>query len=154
VLNDAIDFFSDSVQKMVHVYHDNAEKSNLIRSLEEIKQQQTMKIFDFQKKLTETSTTLLQLRQHDYDNAKLIKALRKQLEHKKAECESLNYMLKHNQGGLSLNEVRKSTEIEAVPKFELTVKSPESMKNNAKLPDAPPVALPEVENLMSEVQRL
>ena len=55
-----------------------------------------MKMFDYQKKLTDTSTSLLKLRQTEFEQSKLLAATKKQLEHKKAECESLNYMIKNN----------------------------------------------------------
>lgn len=53
-------------------------------------------MFDYQKKLTDTSTSLLKLRQTEFEQSKLLAATKKQLEHKKAECESLNYMIKNN----------------------------------------------------------
>jgi hypothetical protein len=53
-------------------------------------------MFDYQKKLTDTSTALLKLRQTEFEQAKVLAAVKKQLDHKKAECESLTYMIKNN----------------------------------------------------------
>jgi hypothetical protein len=39
---------------------------------------------------------LLKLRQTEFEQAKVLAAVKKQLDHKKAECESLTYMIKNN----------------------------------------------------------
>jgi len=62
---------------MVEVHEMNKIRTAEIKVLEEAKEESTMKIFDYTKKLTETSTNLLKLRQTSYENTKIIEGLKK-----------------------------------------------------------------------------
>lgn len=81
---------------MVQITAENQKQVLKIEDLESAKQDFTIKMFDYQKKLTDTSTALLKLRQTEFEQAKVLAAVKKQLDHKKAECESLTYMIKNN----------------------------------------------------------
>jgi hypothetical protein len=48
--------------KLISVTAENEQRRDQIETLEKIKEEFTMKMFDYQKKLTDTSTSLLKLR--------------------------------------------------------------------------------------------
>ncbi len=96
VFLDALNFFEVSMTKLLNTTTENDQRREQIDVLDKVKEELTMKMFDYQKKLTDTSTSLLKLRQTEFEQSKLLTATKKQLEHKKAECESLNYMIKNN----------------------------------------------------------
>jgi uncharacterized protein YpiB (UPF0302 family) len=90
---------------MIQVSAENQQRRDQIEVLEQAKQELTVKMFDYQKKLTETSTSLLKLRQTEYEQSKVLAAIKKQLDHKKAECDSLTYMIKNNiKGGAAQSQ--------------------------------------------------
>lgn len=62
VFFDALTFFQESMVKLLNVTTQNDERKEQIEVLEKIKEELTMKMFDYQKKLTDTSTSLLKLR--------------------------------------------------------------------------------------------
>ena len=64
---DAVEFFQESLEHMVKVEKENEERKVQLEHLTEEKQQLTMKRFDLQQKLKETSHSLLKLRQREYD---------------------------------------------------------------------------------------
>ena len=62
VFSDALGFFLESMTKLISVTAENEQRRDQIETLEKIKEEFTMKMFDYQKKLTDTSTSLLKLR--------------------------------------------------------------------------------------------
>lgn len=62
MFSDALTFFQESMVKLLNVTTQNDERKEQIEVLEKIKEELTMKMFDYQKKLTDTSTSLLKLR--------------------------------------------------------------------------------------------
>ena len=73
---DAVEFFQESLEHMVKIEAENEERKALIETLTEEKQTQTMKVFDLQTKLRETSSSLLKLRQREYEQSQQFAAMK------------------------------------------------------------------------------
>ena len=133
------------MRKMIQVTAENQKNKEEIEQLKSVKQDLTIKNFDFTKKLTDTSSALLKLRQQEFEQAKILAAVKKQLDHKKAECESLTYMIKSNveqpglQDGTSAEpkEIQPSSSSASPPKKTIFdyVKSPADDQQDVQLPD-------------------
>ena len=91
---DAVEFFQESLEHMLKLEEDNAKNKKDAGELLNAKQDLTMKVFDLQYKLRETSSSLLKLRQREHEESVQFAETRQVLEAKKAECESLHYRLK------------------------------------------------------------
>ena len=80
---------------MLKIEKENNNNKETIEVLSKDKQELTMKSFDLQQKLKETSAALLKLRQKEYDQSIQFQNMKQQFDAKKAECESLHYRIKH-----------------------------------------------------------
>jgi hypothetical protein len=66
---DAVEFFAESLEKMVEVDKQNNERKEIIDVLREKQEVLTTKWFDLERMLVETSTNLLKLRQSEHEQA-------------------------------------------------------------------------------------
>lgn len=77
VFLDALNFFELSMTKLLNTTAENEQRREQIDVLDKVKEELTMKMFDYQKKLTDTSTSLLKLRQTEFEQSKLLTATKK-----------------------------------------------------------------------------
>jgi hypothetical protein len=66
---DAVEFFAESLEKMVEIDKQNNERKDIIDVLREKQEVLTTKWFDLERMLVETSTNLLKLRQSEHEQA-------------------------------------------------------------------------------------
>lgn len=66
---DAVEFFAESLEKMVEIDKQNNERKEIIDVLREKQEVLTTKWFDLERMLVETSTNLLKLRQSEHEQA-------------------------------------------------------------------------------------